>query len=162
MKIIVQSCGSNSSTTKPAYSIRQLKEWKETKSIVLELKNNIETRLAEEYLPLMLRNDLKNLIEGGQIDKDYFISKAKKFYTHIIEYLEKYSEQYKNFESFSWVTLKQPISWQMIEKSIIYYLNNVDNKLDDNNLFTEVINVESFINSNVPMWNESKVETDQR
>lgn len=60
----------------------------ETAGHILDLKQKFRERAKEEFLPLIVRSDMVKLIENGDLNRNWFISHVKNFYTNCAEYLE--------------------------------------------------------------------------
>lgn len=71
--------------------------------IILDLKEKFEYRLSQDYVPILLKSDLKVLINDGQITENYAMGHIRNFYKNVIDYLSKYSEQYSDFLNFEWI-----------------------------------------------------------
>ena len=131
--------------------------------IVLDLKEKFENRLQEGYVPLLLKNDLKFLINDGQITENYFMGHVRNFYRNVIDYLNKYCKQYLDFSDFKWTQLNNKfIKWNEVESSITYYMENVNTNLKENELFDEITFVSKYVAENLDRWVRDNVKTDKR
>ena len=130
--------------------------------IILDLKEKFDYRLSQDYVPLLLKNDLKFLINDGQINENYFMGHVRNFYKNVIDYLSKYCEQYSEFQKFNWIQLNKSMEWKDVEDSILYYMENVSNNLEENVLVDEISFVNKYVEKNLDRWVEDKTKSDQK
>ena len=91
---------------------------------MIDLRDKFKNRLDQDYVPLLLKNDLKFLVEGREIDVNYFMGHERNFYNTIVQYLEKYAEQYSDFRIFDWTKLNKKILWNEAQDSFKYFSEN--------------------------------------
>lgn len=65
-----------------------------------DLKIKCCERLDMGYVPLTLKNDLKNLEEQGLLDRQWFTSRIKNYYSTCVEYLNKWTVHMNEINSF--------------------------------------------------------------
>ena len=65
------------------------------------LKTKLRNRLEDDYLPLLLRNQIRVLEENFDFDRTVFISHMQNFYTSCIDYLNLWTAQFSNVEKFN-------------------------------------------------------------
>ena len=130
--------------------------------IIIDLKVKFENRLRESYVPLLLKNDLKVLVNDGQINKNYLMGHLRNFYKNVIGYLNKYSEQYLNFSKLNWTQLNNCLQLSEVEESILYFMENVNDNLKENVLFDEISFVSKYVAENLARWVNEKTKTDKK
>lgn len=133
----------------------------EVGEIIIELEAKFQSRLDESYVPIVLKNDLKVLVNEGEINENYFMGQVRNFYNNIVDYLHKYSEQYSELQQFNWVQLKKNVQWSDVEESVIYFNENVTN-VNDNVLFDEITLVSAYVKANAERWLKENTRTDNK
>ena len=91
----------------------------EVSEIIYGLKEKYKNRLQQDYVPLILRRMLTALAEEGQIDEKYCLGHIRNFYSNVLEYLNRYCEQYSKFEVFQWTERKKMLSRPRLTKRAI-------------------------------------------
>ncbi|KAL0901818.1 hypothetical protein ABMA27_006985 [Loxostege sticticalis] len=138
----------------------------EVSHFLVDLKNKYSNRLEHEYIPLTIRNELTNLVESGNINRDYFMGHIRNFYKNCIQYLEKYMHQYDEFKTSTWIQLKQSLKWndvQLTYQQLLVQIPSLATTLIEDNLFDEVNYVSNYVNSDILKgWEENKYSTEKR
>ena len=136
----------------------------EVREIIFDLKNKYKNRLDQNYVPLILKSELTALIEQGQIDEKYCMGHICNFYSNIVEYLNKYSEQYTNFKVVSYMKLTEAISWNIVQDSFQYFIENINNDLiKEDQLFDEISYVSNYVTSDrIEKWTQESFTTERR
>jgi hypothetical protein len=136
----------------------------ETFDQIRNIKQKFDERIKENYLPLLLRSDLTKLVEMGSLTKEWFMSHVNNFYANCVQYLDKWSVQFTDIDNFQWLSLRQPVSWDMVEKCLLYINERYSQHgIHEDGLFDEITNVKSFINpEKINHWNNSKIPVQER
>lgn len=138
----------------------------EVSQLFVDLQNKYTNRLENDYIPLTIRNELTKLVENGQIDRNYFMGHVRNFYHNCIEYLQKYSHQYNEFKSFTWIQLKQNLKWADVQQTyqqLLVQMPTTATTLKEDSLFDEISYVSNYVNNDVlKRWEEMKSSTEQR
>lgn len=122
-------------------------------------------RLEDQYIPLTLKNDLKILVESGDIKENWFLSHINSFYRNCFQYLQLWSEQFLLIEPHKWINLKYSIKWIEVQKSLEGIISNFSNsaEIDENALYDEISYVKNYADTKkINEWNEEKRQTDMR
>ena len=135
-------------------------------SDLAELKEKLQNRKTNKFLSIKVKQLLSVVKASGCITDDDFWQIAQSFYQTALEYFGMWEISYAPFRLFSWVCLRGPLSWGMVEKSLeelIKMLMPTGHGIDDNALFDEVTCVCSFVTQEkVAEWNENNVAVDSR
>jgi hypothetical protein len=115
---------------------------------------------------LTIRNELTKLVESGHIDRDYFMGHIRNFYHNCIQYLLKYIHQYNEFQTYTWIQLKQSLKWadvQQTHQQLLVQMPTAATTINEDSLFDEVSYVSNYLNQDVlKRWEEMKSSTEQR
>lgn len=130
---------------------------------IFDLISKLEERLAADFISTPVKQILNNLTESGQIDKQRFMLHVKFFYKNSLQYLEKWTSQYKYAKDFQWACLKTAIKWEDVEKSFVFVSQKTDQTISENDLFDEVGYINKYIDDiKLSEWKEQNVSVDLR
>ena len=65
----------------------------------------------------MIRNSISQREEQGAINCAAIINHFKTFYSNCLDYLEEWTVHYNDIEQFHWVTFKNELNWNDVQKS---------------------------------------------
>ena len=79
------------------------------------------------FISTQVKSKLGKLREGQDHECDLFISDVSVLYQSCVEYLDKWTTLFEEFQCFDWVLLWQTVTWDKIEPCVEYLLHkNVD------------------------------------
>ena len=136
----------------------------EVSEIISDLKSKYKNRLEQNCIPLILKSELRALIEEGQIHEKYCMGHICNFYSNIVEYLNRYSEQYTNFKVFSYMKLTEVVSWNIVQDRFQYFIENISNDLiKEDELFDEISYLSNYVTSaRIEKWTQERFTTVRR
>ena len=131
---------------------------------VNNLKFQCQERLENNFLPLTIRNSISQLEEQGAINRADIMNHVKKFYSNCIDYLEEWTVHYNDIEHFHWVTLKQELNWNDVQKSFDHITQNFPySNISENDLFNEVSLLKKYIDKEkVKSWASAKITIENK
>ena len=130
---------------------------------IIMLKSKYEVRLETEFIPITMNLDLRQLEENGNINKTWFLSHVKIFYSNCLQYLEQWSGNFKETDHFSWVSMKNILKFEDVQKSLEFINSQLpQHGIDDGDLLDEVSFAKKFSSTEIiSKWNEDSTQTDQ-
>lgn len=133
----------------------------EVAGVVSELRNKLETRKNEVFVPLVIRKKLKVLEEDG-LPQDLFKQDVLSFYTTCIDYLDRWTTHLKEIGTNQWILLKKQPEWSDVQSSMEFIVSarpDSESLIHDTELFDEYSCLKSFVTEEkVKEWKETDVE----
>lgn len=71
-------------------------------SVLFDLRQKCEERLANKFIPLVVRNFIKQV--GETVDKEYIVNTICTFYENCIEYLNMWAWHFDDMRKYQWIT----------------------------------------------------------
>ena len=113
----------------------------EVRSCLDVVKSTIKERQKQMFISTQVKSKLGKLREEGQDHEcDLFISDVAVLYQSCVEYLDKWTTLFEEFQCFDWMLLLQTVTWEKIEPCVEYLLyKNVD--INEAKLFDQYQNL---------------------
>lgn len=130
-----------------------------------DLKNKLENRLNELFLPLKVRESLLQLDnwEGSLNYRDDFISHVRLFYSNCVSYLKNWSTNLNELRLFGWINLRNQVSWNQILCSCAAFKDYLGSTLNEDELFDEVSLLQAKLSEDkIAEWNSKNIATEDR
>lgn len=99
------------------------------------MKEVIKARKVVNFISLKVKSLLQKLTDEG-VSVEFFLSDVGTLYTACEEYLEKWAQQFSEFECFSWMILSKKPLWSDCEECVLY-LQGKKVHIDDVKLFDQ-------------------------
>lgn len=131
--------------------IKKIEQEKMTVIEVLETINTIKRVLSEKELQQFLPLKVKDIFKKNDTEHNQITAMKKKLlnvYTRCIEYLNKWTRQFGEFDSFQWMSLGLVPTWDDFEKVLIY-LKIKKISIDENKMFDQYCNFKDFVKSKI-------------
>lgn len=121
----------------------------EVMAILYSLKNTLNERFEESFLPLKVKSFINENIKNGlEQESNVFKLNCINCYKKSLNYLELWTDQFLEFKCFAWMKLDNIPKWDDIEKTIMY-LNSKDVAINDVKCFDQFGNLKVFLAKNI-------------
>lgn len=127
------------------------------------LKNKLEHRLNEVFLPLKVRECLSKLNNDGQSNMEDFKTQVQLFYSNCVSYLNNWSSNLKELKLFEWAGLRRQFNWNDVSQSVETFRANLGEVLNEDQLFDEVGILINFLSvEKINKWNSEDKNSEDR
>ena len=131
------------------------------------LKDKLENRLNEVFLPAKVRESLSKLenLDNDNIMnyRQEFSATAKKFYSSCINYLENWKTNLSELKLFEWIALRKEVKWNEILLSYEACKGEIGDKVNADACFDEFSLLKNFAtDEKITSWNCQKTPTETR
>ena len=117
----------------------------EVKYSLNAVKSTVEKRSKQMFISTQIKSKLSELREKGKAHEcDLFESDVSVLYKSCVEYLEKWTALFTEFECFDWMLLLQITKWEHLEPCI-EYLHQKNVGVDEAKLFKQYQNLCKFV-----------------
>ena len=98
----------------------------EVRSCLDVVKSTIKERQKQMFISTQVKSKLGKLREEGQDHEcDLFISDVSVLYQSCVEYLDKWTTLFEEFQCFDWMLLLQTVTWEKIKPCVEYLLQKM-------------------------------------
>ena len=109
------------------------------------VKSTVEKRSKQMFISTQIKSKLSERREEGKAHEcDLFESDVSVLYKSCVEYLEKWTALFTEFECFDWMLLLQIAKWEHLEPCI-EYLHQKNVVVDEAKLFDQYQNLCKFV-----------------
>ncbi|CAH0563113.1 unnamed protein product [Brassicogethes aeneus] len=125
---------------------------------IANLKLKYNERLQAGYIPLTIRNEVSRLESLGLLNRTWFMGHVRNFYKNCFDYLEQWSSQFNQTDTFSWITLRKLPPWEIIQSSLQYIISNFpQHDINENDAFDEFSFVKRYADeAKLKYWAEKE------
>ena len=117
----------------------------EVRSCLDAVQSTIIERKKHMFISTQVKSKLNKLREEGQDHaSDSFIGDVSVLYKSFVEYLDKWTSLFYEFECFDWMLLLQTTKWENVEPSL-EYLQPKNVCIDETKLFDQYHSLCKFI-----------------
>ena len=117
----------------------------EVRSCLDAVKSTIKERKKHMFISTQIKSKLNKLREEGQDQAcDSFIRDVPVLYKSCVEYLDKWTSLFYEFECFDWMLLSQTTKWENVEPCL-EYLQQKNVSIDEAKLFDQYHRLCKFI-----------------
>ena len=114
----------------------------ETLSIVDDIIQRIRNRIDFNFVPNHVKKILNNIVDTRKTKE--FSNECLLSLKEALNYLEKWSNQYRRYENFKWISLDKEPNWNEIENSIKFMINNGCDDINDSTCMNQFSYLQTF------------------
>uniref|UniRef100_A0A8C2HNR2 HAT C-terminal dimerisation domain-containing protein n=1 Tax=Cyprinus carpio TaxID=7962 RepID=A0A8C2HNR2_CYPCA len=131
---------------------------------IYDLRNVLQARLEESFIPSDIKTLLDTLVEAGDIKADDFYCAVRSFYSASVDYLDNWSCSLENTKEIEWVLLRSFPEWRDIQSSLSNFYSKIPalTSVDKTMLFDEWACAKNIVTCHITEWNKNKVAVSDR
>lgn len=128
----------------------------ESAEILNTLKTKLSARHEEDFVPVMVKKQIKELERAGVITQASYFKVARTFFDASVQYLHAWGKHIDDLKDLQCLLLKRVPARSDIEKTVeLLNIKCPNVTIDEDALFDEVTFLNAFLKEKIPEWNTS-------